>query len=408
MAIYRLILTLALPLMLLATLLGRWRGRLPKGALAERLGRGSAASGQTLWLHGASLGEVTSARWLVSRLLAETPGLRLLVTSNTATARAVVQGWGLPGVTAALAPLDTAATARAVLARWQPRALIVIENELWPTRLATLAAAGVPVLVIGARMSERSARRWRMAPGLIGGTLRRINWLSAQDAGSEARLLALGLPPDRLGPRMILKAMVAAAPEATDPNRARTLLAASTHPGEDAPILAAFGQARAQFDRLILAPRHPERGPAIAALIAAQGFPFTTQSKGEAPVLPVHLADTLGEMPRWYAMAGVTVIGGTFQDHGGHTPFEPAAQGSAILHGPFTANFTAPFAALATARGAVALPDARSLAEALRGLTPQRQAALAAAARDALQPAGDPEALMAAIRRLGRLTSGAA
>ena len=199
----------------------------------------------------------------------------------------------------------------------------------------------------------------------------------------------------------MLKAGLTAQPAAlpfTPPHpRARILLAASTHEGEETLILRAFTQARAQFDLLILAPRHPRRSAEVAAAIRAEGLPFAIRSAGEVPgpETAVYLADTLGEMPGWYAMAGATVIGGTFGPAGGHTPYEPAAQGSAILHGPGVANFTEAFAALDAAQAALPV-TAETLGAQLAGLTAERQADLAAHASAVLTPVDDA-ALMASV-----------
>jgi 3-deoxy-D-manno-octulosonic-acid transferase len=386
--LYRVLANLLLPIMMLVTVLGRW----PRGALGERLGRG-AVTGPAWWVHGASLGELTSARGVIAGLAAEGA---VLVTANTVTGRALVAGWQLPGVTAAFAPFDAGGAVGRVIARVRPRALIVIENELWPGRMAACAAAGVPVIMLGARMSARSAGRWRLAGGIMRRMLAGVAYLSAQDAASEARLVELGLPEGRLGPRVNLKAAVAGPGRA---GNARVLLAASTHEGEEALVLAAF-QAAGTFDLLILAPRHPARGAEVARMLAARGVTFGQRSRGDAvPATGVYLADTVGEMHRWYGMAGVTVIGGSFADRGGHTPFEPAAQGSAILHGPSVHNFAEPFAALDAAGGAVAVADGAALAEALRGMDAARQADLVAAAGAALPAGGDVDGVLVAIRR---------
>lgn len=393
--LYRLLMALALPVVLLALL--------RRGPVAERLGFGAApAPGPALWLHGASNGELASAHWVLRDLLAAEPGLQVLVTVNTATAREMVAGWGLPGVVAALAPLDTGGAAERVLRRWHPRAHVIIENELWPARIAAAHARAVPVLVIGARLSERSARRWGKLGGFMAQTLARIAWVSAQDQGSLDRLLALGLPAAAVGPVLALKAFgpaLALPPPFPPPAlRARCLLAASTHDGEEAVVLDAFIAARGRFDHLILAPRHPRRAEEIAALIAARGLAFAQRSKGQVPgpQTPVHLADTMGEMDHWYAMAGVCVIGGTFADRGGHTPWEPARHGAAILHGPSVANFAAPFAALDAAGGALAVTEA-GLAAGLLQMDATLQTAMAAIAREALSPEGDSAGLVAAI-----------
>ena len=398
MILYQLLMALALPFLLAhQAVFGA------KGAVCERLGHGPAPGpGLRLWLHAASVGEVTSARWVIEAVLAARPGLQILVTTNTATGRDRVRSWAMPGVLAALAPFDSAGAAGRVLDRWRPQALIVVENELWPARLRAADNRGVPVMVIGARMSARSARRWGWLDGLVTDMMARIDWLSAQDTDSLARLQALGLRSAAAGPVVALKSMARGQatplPFPAPAPRAVTVLAASTHDGEEALILDAF-LAAPNFSHLILAPRHPRRGDQIAALLVARGLKFARRSQGEtpAPGTPVHLADTLGEMDHWYQMAGVTVIGGSFAPKGGHTPWEPAHHGSAILHGPSLHNFTPPFAALDRAGGALAVVDGRGLAQALRGLDAVAQARLAGVAAEVLAPEGDGSEVVGAI-----------
>lgn len=400
MILYQLLMALALPVLLAHQALFGARG-----ALGERLGLGPAPMpGLRLWLHAASVGEVTSARWVIEALVAARPGLQVLVTTNTATGRAQVQRWALPGVTAALAPFDSAGAAGRVLDRWRPQALVIVENELWPARLRAADNRGVPVLVIGARISARSARRWAALAGLIRPLLEGIDWVSAQDAESLARLQALGLPAQAAGPVMALKSIATSPPEqAQSPfpppaRRAETLLAASTHEGEEGPVLDAY-LASGRFSHLILAPRHPQRGEALAGMLKARGIRFAQRSKGEVPGpgTQVYLADTLGEMAHWYAMAGATVIGGSFAARGGHTPWEPARQGSAILHGPSLHNFAAPFAALDRAGGAIAVSDVADLGRALAGLDDAAQTRLARTAAEVLAPEGDGSEVIAAL-----------
>lgn len=404
MRIYRLIMVLALP-GLLGLLLWRrlWR-REPARALPERLGMVVPDRGG-LWLHGASNGELTSAHWLIERLVMLRPGLPILITANTATAVAMVESWRLPGVTAAFAPLDGAGAPGRVLARRQPKALIVIENELWPARIAAAARAGVPVLVLGARMSARSAARWRHLSGLIGAMLGRISWLCAQDEASQARLVELGLKPAALGPVFDLKAQVGGTVGTTTlpgpAPRSECLLAASTHEGEEELVLDAFAAARraGRFSHLILAPRHPRRSSQIAAMIGARGLAFTKRSDGQMPqsATPVFLADTMGEMDLWYAMAGVCVIGGSFAHKGGHTPWEPIRHGCAVIHGPSVENFAETFSRLDAAGGALSV-TAEGLAAALIRQDAAHQSRIAAAA-GVLAPKADTEMLVQAVLR---------
>lgn len=400
MVMYQLIMAVLLPVLLAVAAL--------RGGLRERLGHvppPGPGAGPRLWLHGASNGELTSARWVIERVLAARPGLQMLVTANSATGRAMVAGWGLPGVVAAFAPLDAAGAPGRLLDAWEPQALVIVENELWPSRIAAAHRRGVPVLVIGARMSERSALRWGKLRRLIGGMLGRVDWLSAQDDGSRARFLALGLAAEAAGPVLALKAQgggqTAPLPFAPPWPRTRVLLAASTHEGEEEIALDGFLAARDRFDHLILAPRHPRRSDEVQALLTARGIAFATRSKGETPAIgtPVHLADTLGEMPAWYAMAGACLIGGTFAPKGGHTPWEPARAGCAILHGPDVSNNAAPFGALDRAGAAIRVARAQDLGAALRGLTAEQQAKLTARADQALPQETGGEEIIAAILR---------
>lgn len=383
---------LALPFLLLATLSRRW----PKGTWRERLALGPGRRADW-WVHGASLGELTSARGVIATLAGIGP---VHVTTNTATGRALVASWGMAGVTVGFAPFDAAGAAARLLAALQPRALIVVENELWPARMAACRRQRVPVMVIGARLSARSAKRWRLSGRLMRHMLAGIAYLSAQDAASEARLVNLGLPPAALGPRMNLKAGVQTrAPQSSPLPRARTLLAASTHDGEEALILHAFMANRARFDHLILAPRHATRGDDLARVIAALGLPYARRSTGAmpSPDHPVFLADTTGEMDLWYPMAAATIIGGSFADKGGHTPFEPAAFGSALIHGPSIHNFAEVFANLQAHDACLAVADPEGLSGTLAGLTPDRIVALAANASKILDHGVDLAPLVTAI-----------
>ncbi|MFD2815463.1 3-deoxy-D-manno-octulosonic acid transferase [Paracoccus aerius] len=203
--------------------------------------------------------------------------------------------------------------------------------------------------MIGARLSQRSAARWARLPGIIAPMLGRLAGLSAQDPDSEARLLALGLPPAAILPRLDLKLLTPARirPPRPDPHRDRTLLAASTHEGEEALILDAWTAARRHHPdlRLILAIRHPQRGDQVSALLAQRGIAHQRRSAGDSGG-DVLLADTLGEMDRWYASAGLCFVGGSLTDRGGHTPWEPAAHACAILHGPHLSNFRDAYGAL--------------------------------------------------------------
>ncbi|MCV2868061.1 3-deoxy-D-manno-octulosonic acid transferase [Defluviimonas sp. WL0002] len=414
MWLYRLILALFGPPALLLRA-GRLAltGRAEPRGLAERLALSPPRpNGPVLWLHAASNGELASAKATILAILSRHPGLSLVVTTNTATGRTLAESWRLPGLVGRLAPVDTWGATRRFLQAVRPAALIVIENELWPERLVQTAARGIPVFVLGARMSAGSERAWARFPGIARRITDAIAWLSAQDRDSARRFESLGLNKDRLGPVLNLKAAFVPddAPAALPFPRATTLLAASTHPGEEEVILTAFASAQASNPglRLILAPRHPRRSAEVVRLIADTGLSFAVRSKGQEPTAQtlIYLADTMGEMDRWYAGAGMTFVAGSLTDRGGHTPYEPAAHGSAILHGPDVTNSAPAYAALQAAGASVQVETARDLAAAIIRLADASiQKEMAEKARDALS-AADPASMRPFLAALETALSG--
>ncbi|MBY6162929.1 3-deoxy-D-manno-octulosonic acid transferase [Mameliella alba] len=376
---------------------------LRRGGLASaraRLGVGSARGGTHIWLHGASNGELASVRPLLEKLIEARPDLAWLITANTETGVALVDGWRLPRVSALLAPLDLGRPTRRLVRDWQVCAHIALEAELWPNRFRLCPG---PVLLLGARMSAGTARSWARLSGLARRILSRVSFASAQDAGSAERLQQLGLPMQARGPVIDLKAFYAppvVPPDAeldTAFDRGSTWLAASTHEGDETVVLAAHRTCLEQTPglRLILAPRHPRRGNEIQQEAAALGLSVARRSLGDAPgTAQVYLADTMGEMPLWYARAGRVFIGGTLSDRGGHTPYEPAAYGAALLHGPDIRNFAAAFGRLKENQSAVEIRDAQGLATGLQTLaSPEAQLTAGMAARTALQQDADIDAL---------------
>ncbi len=364
MLLLRLIYVILLPLLVLGRVWAVLRGRESWGDLWTRL-RGPAVPPGAIWVHGASVGEVASAKPIIEAL-SDRP---LLVTVNTTTGRDRVASWGMAHVTATLAPLDFAHVARRKTA--QASALIVLENELWPMRMLAAHAADLPVVMLGARMSDRSARAWGRFAGVAADMLGPVDLVVPQDAGSARNLVALGVSSDRMLAPVTLKAAYVAKTrelpaEAQEFDRKRTVLAAATHAGEEEIVLDAFRTAlETRPDlRLILAPRHPERGAALCDLIAAKGFTATQRSASQEPA-QIYLADTLGEMPFWYRVAGVVFVGGSLVDKGGHTPFEPIAYGCPLLHGPSVRNFADIYGPLDAGNGAVAVAGSDDLASAM-------------------------------------------
>ena len=322
------------------------------------------------------------------------------MTAHTATGRDAARRWEQPRAEIRLAPWDVPTAQRRLLRAYAPVAHVFVENELWPARLMACARAGVPVMAAGARISERSAARWAArAPGAIAALLGTIDYLCPQDDASGERLVALGLPADRLGPAETLKAALPPAPPLPDAAllgeafpRGATVLGASTHPGEEALVLDAFLAARAARPglRLILAPRHPARAGEVAALVRARGLRPLLRTAADASGLAdpgtVYVADTLGELRGLYCHAALAFVGGSTADLGGHTPYEPVAAGCVVAHGPDVANAAQPYDALGAADAAILAPGVPALAAAFALLDePARLAAMADRARKALE-----------------------
>ncbi|SEA08987.1 3-deoxy-D-manno-octulosonic acid transferase [Rubrimonas cliftonensis] len=380
------------------------RGKEDAARLGERMGRASAErpEGPLVWVHGASVGEGLAALTLIEAMAARRPDLAFLLTTGT---RASAQALGprLPkSVVHQFAPVDVWPFLQRFLAHWRPCLAVRIDSELWPATLVAAERAGAKVALANARLSERSAARWGRAPGLARAMMARVSLALAQDAPSAERLTRLGARLDRVVVAGPLKS--SASPPEADDEALRALrdalagrpvwAAVSTHPGEEAAAIAAHLAACGRLPGLLtlVAPRHAERGGAIAAEAAAAMLAVARRSIGEtpAPDTALYVADTFGEMGLWLRLAPFVFVGGSLTPVGGHNPYEPASLGALVAHGPHVANFADAYAALGACARAVdgAATIAAALTQAVQpggGLAPAA-AADAAAGRLALAP----------------------
>lgn len=346
------------------------RGKEDPARVGERLGRPGAArlTGPLVWLHGVSVGETQSLLPLVAALRSRHPELQLLVTSGTVTAAALLKTRLPNGVTHQFAPVDAPGAVRRFLDHWRPSLAVFVESELWPNLILAAKARGVSLALLSARMTQASADRWAGWPASARALLGAFDLILPQDTATAARLQRLGAT---LGPALNLKAVgePLAADEA-ELGRLRAavggrkvVLAASTHPGEEALIAEAF-RAAGRDGLLIVAPRHPDRGPEIAAQLGA-----TRRSAGEPMEQPIHVADTLGELGLFFRLADVVVMGGSFVPGvGGHNPLEPARIGRPIVTGPHAFNAADLYAAMLAEACAIEAADGAGLARHIRGL----------------------------------------
>jgi 3-deoxy-D-manno-octulosonic-acid transferase len=349
------------------------RGKEDPARLGERLGRPGAArpAGPLVWLHGVSVGETTSLLPLVAALRTARPDLALLVTCGTTTAAALLAERLPAQVRRQYAPIDAPGPVRRFLDHWRPDLAVFVESELWPNLVLGAKDRGVRLALVSARMTEASAARWARWPASARALVGAFDLILPQDGATEARLRTLGARP---GPQLNLKRVGAALPaEAAELERLRAaaagrkvVLAASTHPGEETLVAKAFHRAAPDPAEalLVVAPRHPARGPELARELSA-----TRRGAGEAPGGGVHVADTLGELGLFFRLADVVVMGGGFEPGiGGHNPLEPARIGRPILTGPHAFNAADLYAEMFAEACAIEAADEVELARHLRGL----------------------------------------
>lgn len=368
------------------------RGKENNARIAERRGRPSRSrpEGRLAWLHGASVGEVVSLLPVVERLVAR--GLSVLVTSGTNTSAQLLAKRLPPGAFHQFMPLDIPSYQRRFLDHWRPDIALIVESELWPNMLRQAALRDIPLILVNARMSERSFRRWRRFPKAAAALLGQFDLCLAQSQGDAQRLGELGalrvsvagnlkfdvpaLPAD-LTTLAAMSGLVAGRP---------VWIAASTHPGEEEIAVEVHARLFERMPNLltIIMPRHVERGAQIAQIAAADGFLATRRALGEAPErqVSIYVADTMGEAGLFYRLAPIAFVGGTLAPVGGHNPIEPAKLGTAILHGPHVHNATDIYAVLDAASAALPVGDGEELAVALGELLvdPARTRAMARAA----------------------------
>ncbi|MEM9059424.1 MAG: 3-deoxy-D-manno-octulosonic acid transferase [Pseudomonadota bacterium] len=374
------------------------RGKEDPERVDERLGYTTSQrpEGALIWMHGASVGEAMSMLPLIAALQDARADAHVLITTGTVTSARRIAPLLPPRAMHQFVPIDVAGAVQRFLDHWRPDLAIWIESELWPRLVWETSSRQIPMALVNSRLSERSAKSWKCAPGMFRALLGCFRMIRTQDAETVARLDSFDVSASFAGnlkaliplPKIDQHSMDAARAEVGD---RPVWLAASTHPEDERIVLDAHrllrnGRARTR-PLLILAPRHPERGPQVAAEIAHRGLSAARRSSGEVPgpATDVWLTDTLGEMDLWYSLSQVTLVCGSFGQRGGHTPFEPVMAGSAVLHGPDVANFAPAYAALNAADGARMVPSSESIAAQVQALfdDPSERSRMASAAREA-------------------------
>lgn len=353
------------------------RGKEIAGRLHEREGLEAVPrpSGRLLWLHAASVGESVSILPVLTEIARQSADVTMLLTTGTVTSAALLQQrlpeLGLQKrVLHRFVPFDVPRWSARFLDHWRPDAAALVESELWPNLLAGCCSRGIPVVLLNARMSAVSLRRWRLARGLARDMLGSLAAIQAQSEVDAERLRELGARAVTTPGN--LKFAASPLPVKTEELiRARAWLgnrpcwlAASTHPGEEAIILDTHRHLADSYSGLvtIVVPRHPERGQQIAS--EARNVEVTLRSLGQKPpAAGLWVGDTIGEMGLWYRLAGIALIGRSLvPPGGGQNPLEAARLACAVATGPYTGNFSDAVQVLDCAGALTRVTDARSIA----------------------------------------------
>ena len=381
--LYTLLLYLSVPVIAVRL----WLRSRKAPAYAKRIGERFAVTLPDLkpggiWLHAVSVGESIAAAPVVKALQQQYPDLPITVTCMTPTGSERIQSLFGDSVQHCYLPYDLPLASKRFLQRLQPRLAIVMETELWPNHINQCARLKIPVVLANGRLSERSARGYARFAKLVAPMLKQISALAVQSDIEAQRFIELGARAQTVKVTGSIKydqQVAAGLPQQAQALREQwqamqrpIWIAASTHVGEDALILAAHQQLLGLFPNalLILRPRHPERFESVYTLCIEQGMRVQRRST-KALVTAQHqvlLGDTMGELMFLYALADVALVGGSLIKHGGHNMLEPIALAKPTLTGPHYFNFLEIAEQLLAAGGLQTVADRSELAQAVARL----------------------------------------
>ncbi|MFA7268170.1 MAG: lipid IV(A) 3-deoxy-D-manno-octulosonic acid transferase [Sterolibacterium sp.] len=371
-ALYSLLICLGLPAIVLRLLWRAYRQPEYLRHWRERFGcyaTPASAEGdkrKLIWIHAVSVGETRAAQPLIAVLRQRHPDYKILMTHMTPTGRqAGVELFG-DSVERVYLPYDYPWAVSRFLRHFRPRLGLLMETELWPNLIASCRRREIPLLLVNARLSAKSARRYARLPQLTRCALQDLTAIAAQEETDAGRLRQLGAhevavlgnlkfdiapPAAQLEQGKVFRRLFGARP---------VLLAASTREGEEALLLDAWCASPCKDALLVIVPRHPQRFEEVAQLVAARGLHLQRRSEtaAVAPETRVWLGDSMGEMFAYYAASDVAFIGGSLLDYGSQNLIEGCAVGVPLLLGPSTYNFSA------AARAALACGAARAVADA--------------------------------------------
>jgi len=372
--LYSQLVRLALPFVLVRFW---WQGRHApelRQDLGHRVGLVPECSGPVIWVHTASVGEAIAAGPLIRRLLSRGLEARILVTAMTDTGLAQARKMFGNSVDYAYVPLDTPGSVHRFLKRVNPRILVILETEIWPNMIRQCRRHDVPVFLINARLSERSARGYERVRSLATPVMQSIAWVAAQAEPDVERFRRIGVAASHVEVTGSVKfdvdipdeVQAASANLRAELGQRPVWIAGSTHDGEDAQLLDTQHEILRHHPTalLILVPRHPERFESVAQMAENKGFTVVRRSTGQGPeAAQVYVGDTMGELMMLYGASDMAFVGGSLIERGGHNPLEPAAWGIPVFSGPHVFNFETIYERLEMDGGVQLVRGCRELAE---------------------------------------------
>ncbi len=352
-ALYSVLWYLILPFVLLRLAYRAWKAPEYGKRILERFGLFRyEETKEAIWVHAVSVGETLAAAPLIKLLQQKYPECQIVVTTMTPTGSERVNALFGDSVFHVYAPYDFPLAVKSFYRRVRPKAVVIMETELWPNTLRIAKEQDIPVILANARLSERSAAGYQKAGMIAQEMLSCLSLVAAQNEIDGDRFRSLGLTQDQLYVTGSIKFDIQMPESLTEQgyelrrllgNDRDILIGASTHEGEESQLLDLYQQLKRVIPDLllVLVPRHPERFRSVSQLVSRRGLTLARRSKGDSclPETDVYLGDTMGELLVMYQASDVVFVGGSLVEHGGHNPMEPAALAKPILTGPHTFNF---------------------------------------------------------------------
>lgn len=404
-AAYNTLLLVALPWVLGRLYWRSWREPAYRERIGERFGGVPRQPPGAVWFHTVSAGEANAAAPIIRAFHERRPGRPLLVTTMTPAGSERVRAL-LGGIaTHCYAPYDYPWAVRRFLGRVRPKALVLMETELWPNTIAAAVAGGAGAYLVNARLSDRAARRYARVRRLMAPTLARLDGALCQYEDTARRLRALGAGRVAVTGSVKFDAEPPADQAAADMGGADTptWIAGSTHPGEEAVLLAAHRRLRQRCPRLrlILVPRHPARAAEVAGLVRQHGFSHALLSERQAGEnAAVLVVDVMGALAGLYGVADVAFVGGSLDRTGGHNPIEAALHGVPFLMGPARFKIEEIWRRFASAQCCHPVRDAADIADAVQRLLENPERRLEEGRRAKAVVAANRGATKAVVERL--------